>query len=397
MTTDSQYPIPDGFLCSGVISGIKEDKSKKDLGLIFAENDALIGGVYTQNMFPSAHVQYCRSLTPSQNFRALIVNSGNANAGTGEAGIKANLRLAESLAEQLDINQQQVFTSSTGIIGQAFPVDTIVSSLKSLVDNLKPDCTDVSQSIMTTDLRPKLASVQVYAGGEQFTITGFAKGSGMIHPNMGTMLSYILTDAPLPVGDIQSLVKRVADKSFNCVSIDGDTSTNDSFYLITSNPIYFDEKIPDKVEEGITEVAIQLAKQIAADGEGAEHLIEVRIKGLNPEISGQKVLNSILTSSLVKTAINGQDPNWGRILMAVGNGLVGSPVGTNEPISISVQGVPIYVKGEPFEFNKTELSQKMAHFEVGIDVDLHQGDLSLIGWGCDFSTEYVNINAEYST
>ncbi len=397
MNAESEFPIPSGFLCSGLIAGIKEDTTRKDLGLIYTEKDAVLGAVYTRNKFPSAHVQYCKALTPSNSFRALVINSGNANAGTGEAGKKANLKLASALADQLGVSQSQVFTSSTGIIGEAFPIKIIESSLQSLVDGLGSSCLDVAEAIMTTDTRPKLASTTVKSGDKTYTITGFAKGSGMIHPDMATMLSYILTDAPLTMNGIQSLTKKVANQSFNRISVDGDTSTNDSFYLISSNPMAGKEVIAPEIEKGLISVAISLAKQVAADGEGARHLIEVCVNGADSEESGEKVLKSVLTSSLVKTAINGHDPNWGRILMAMGNGLVDSGFEDNEPVSISIQSTPIFDRGEPVRFDRSALSTAMSDFDIRIVVDLHRGGFSVCGWGCDFSTEYVHINAEYST
>ena len=397
MNNKEKYALPKGFLCSGIKAGLKEDKTRKDLGLIYTEHNAILGGVYTKNMFPSAHVQYCRKLTPSDSFRTLIINSGNANAGNGKAGIKANLQLTESLARLLKIDLKQVFTSSTGIIGHPFPIDTIEAALQPLVDNLKAESIEVAEAIMTTDLKPKIASKKVKIADEEYTVTGFAKGSGMIHPNMATMLSYVLTDAPLAFANIQDLTRKVADRSFNRVSIDGDTSTNDSFYLISSNPVDSNQETPKQIEDAITEVAISLAKQIAADGEGAEHLIEIQIQGAKTEEICKAVLNAILTSNLVKTAINGRDPNWGRILMAMGNGLTNVSTETNPVVSISIQSTPVLVKGEPSAFDAVQLSKKMSEFEVKIDVNLHSGEFNMTGWGCDFSVEYVRINADYST
>ncbi len=396
--SQKQERLPKGFLCSGITAGLKENADRKDLGLIYSENEAVLGAVYTQNKFPSAHVQYCRQITPTDRFRALIVNSGNANTATGQKGLADNLRMASQVAKKLNIGQEQVLTSSTGIIGRPFPINKIERSLDILVQGLDNSSTAVSEAIMTTDLTSKTASAQVRIGEQEYSVVGFSKGSGMIHPNMATMLAYVLTDAPLPFSQIQTLASEIADNSLNCLSVDGDTSTNDSFYLISSNPVQAVENASfKKIKEAISQVAISLTKQIAADGEGAEHLIEVRVLEGSSEQTAHSVLNEILTSSLVKTAINGKDPNWGRILMAAGNSSFLGKLPDNHPISISIQSVPVFSKGEPVPFDETSLSKKMEAFEVLIEINLHNGKKSKTGWGCDFSKEYIAINADYST
>jgi len=397
MPTQQTAPyLPGGFTYSGVRAGLKHEE-KKDLGLIFTDRDATVGAVYTKNQFPSAHVQYCRQLTPGKTFRALIINSGNANAATGDLGIASNLRMAEGIARKLEIKPEQVLTSSTGIIGRPFPIETIESSLDHLVNQLGPSPFDVAEAIMTTDTQLKVSSADVVINGISYAVLGFAKGSGMIHPNMGTMLSYILTDAPVAPSRIQELTLAVADRSFNCVSVDGDTSTNDSFFLISSQPAQEDTPVSIELQNAITDVAISLSKKIAADGEGAEHLLEVTVKGIPDHSVAQPVLNAIITSNLVKTAVNGKDPNWGRILMAVGNGLNQTSLTSHPPITIVMQGTVVFSRGEPLPFDEKELSSKLAEHDVSIEVDLHQGEYSLTGWGCDFSDEYVRINADYST
>ena len=395
---NSLYPLPDGFRCSGVIAGIKEDASRKDLGLIVTDRPALLGAVYTQNRFPSAHVRYCRELTPSDAFRALIVNSGNANAATGKKGEEANRAMVDLLAGELELAPESVFTSSTGIIGRPFPIDIVASAMKPLVSQLEPDCSAVAEAILTTDTRLKRATETVNIQGNDYRVTGFAKGSGMIHPHMATMLAYILTDAPLPFSDIQAITQRICDSSFNCISVDGDTSTNDSFYLIGSHRV---ERLTDEelgmVESAVRSVAISLAKQIAADGEGAEHLIEVVVKSGPDEAVTREVLHAILNSNLVKTAVHGKDPNWGRLLMAAGNGLARSGVDAANPISIIIQDTPVLVRGEPAAFDESDLSEKMGAEQVTIIVDLHGGSHVLTGWGCDLTNEYIHINADYTT
>lgn len=390
--------LPRGFQSSGICAGIKQEVNRKDLGLIYSKNDLAVGGVYTQNKFPSAHVQYCRDITPAGNIRAFIVNSGNANAATGQKGIEANQLMVEALSKHLGINADQVLTSSTGIIGHDFPVQVIKSAMPSLISELTDDGFDFASAIMTTDLKEKTSVQQISIEGQDYSVVGFAKGSGMINPNMATMLAYVLTDAPLPLSNIQEITRKVNSRSFNCISVDGDTSTNDSFYLASSNSV---SALTDSelaiVTSGIEAVAVDLAKQIAGDGEGAEHLIEVTVSKGPSEAIVRKVLDSILNSSLVKTAINGNDPNWGRILMAAGNGLSVMEYPENSAISIKIQDTPVFTKGEPVSYSEASLSNAMSDFNVHIEVDLHNGTHSLKGWGCDFSDEYVRINADYST
>ena len=393
----SRKDCPKGFLCSGVRAGIKEEP-RKDLGLICTTSNAIAGGVFTQNRFPAAHVQYCKPLVPTGNFRALIVNSGNANAATGQAGIEANYQMASTAANALKVDPRQVFTSSTGIIGRPFPIEQIEEAIPGLVRELNPTLTALSEAILTTDTAPKTAFSTLQLGEDTYTIAGVAKGSGMIHPNMATLLAYIMTDAPMPINVIQKITERVVDSSFNSISVDGDTSTNDSFFIISSNPVEdLDPEALATIEQSIGEVAVSLAKQIAADGEGAEHLLEVTINEAPSDEIADSVLKMVLTSSLVKTAVHGKDPNWGRLLMAVGNGLAPFKLENNLPISISIQSIPVFLRGEPVVFDEQELVDQLGEFEVTIHISLHQGAHAATGWGCDLSHGYISINADYST
>jgi glutamate N-acetyltransferase / amino-acid N-acetyltransferase len=397
MKDSSPCPLtPRGFSFAGIAAGIKGN-DHKDLGLILTDRPAIAGGVFTRNRFPSAHVQYCRRLVPLERFRALIVNSGNANAATGQDGIEANRRMAAAVAERFGIESDQVLTASTGIIGRPFPLELIIGGLDRLAAQCTSNTTDLATAIMTTDTFPKQASTRFSIGPESYTVTGVAKGSGMIHPNMATMLAFVMTDAPIAAGDIQTLATAAADISFNCISVDGDTSTNDSFFLISTHPGTIDGSDVYTIGKAINTVAIDLARQIARDGEGAEHLIEVTVSGAADPTMARVVLNAILTSNLVKTAIHGRDPNWGRILAAVGNGLSGLTNGENFPISITIQGMPVFSAGEPVKVDSAELSHQLGQPDIDIRVDLHRGGHHLTGWGCDLSAEYVRINAEYST
>jgi len=385
---------PKGFQFAGITAGIKES-GNKDLGLVVLDQPGIMGGVYTKNKFPSAHVDYCRTLTPCFDIKALVVNSGNANAATGEEGRKRNLGMAQAVADLVEARFEQVFTSSTGVIGKQMPIDLISKATWQLNRELSQDPVPFAQAIMTTDLTQKISSCEIEIGGEVYKILGVAKGSGMIMPNMGTMLAYILTDAPIPADAIQEITQEVTKRSFNLVSVDGDTSTNDTFMLISSNP--GPTTALARTKHAILDVAQDLAKMIAADGEGAKHLIEMTVTSA-PDLEVAKLaVMSILNSPLVKTAIHGQDPNWGRLMMALGNGLEAVDGFWHQPVNINIQGIRVFERGEPLNFDEAELRQKMGDFTVKIDIDLDAGEESLTGWGCDLSREYIAINADYRT
>ncbi len=389
------YPAPQGFLFSGVQAGLKAS-GKRDLGLIYCARPGLAGAVFTQNLFPAAPVLYDQSLIPLRDFRALIVNAGNANAATGAKGVKANLNMASAAAELLEVQREQVLTSSTGVIGQQLDLDKIIAALPRLHNELSAQPENFSQAILTTDLVPKLAQAQLNWQGKSYQVLGVCKGSGMIMPNMATLLAYVLTDAPITPDKIQEITLKLAERSFNCLSVDTDTSTNDSFFLLTSDPqAEVDSSLQEALFQSLLQVSQDLAQQIAADGEGAKHLIEVSVKQARNAAQAKSVMMSLLNSPLVKTAIHGQDPNWGRLLMAIGKGLVDEA--PNLPISITLQGVEVFTQGEPQKFDYAALSQSLGKFEVSIEVDLKLGSAALTGWGCDLSREYIAINADYTT
>lgn len=387
--------IPKYFQLSGIKAGLKSS-NKKDLGLIYTTHLGSLGAVYTKNKFASAHVHYCRQKTPSHHFRCLIVNSGNANVGSALSGIQANEDMAKSIANELHIETYQTFTSSTGIIGVSLPIQKIQTAIPQLVKALNRSPESFAEAILTTDTKTKHAWSKIVFQNQEYQVYGIAKGSGMIYPKMGTMLAYILTDAPIYKNDIQTMTENVVEKSFNRITVDGDTSTNDSFYLITSNPIEKRLKTFEKILlPTIEAVAISLAKQIVADGEGAHHLIETKVYHSPSQEIANECISAVLNSSLVKTAIHGNDPNWGRILMAVGNVL--SQNDMIEHISIKIQKIPVFVCGNNVNFNIEMLRQKMNEFEILLEIDLHHGNYHSTGWGCDLSRDYISINADYTT
>ena len=387
--------LPSGFSYAATTAGIKASGSK-DLGLIYLPQPGVMGAVYTVNRFPAAPVLYNKGLTPNADFRAMIVNSGVANAATGALGETNNRLMVEALAETMELQPDQILTASTGVIGQQLPMDLIKNALPALKENLNEDPQGFAEAILTTDLKSKSAQSSFTWEGNEYHIYGCSKGSGMIHPNMATMLGYVMTDAPMSAANAQEIAKYAADRSFNSMSVDGDTSTNDSFHVISSAPAEgLDAACLAQVKEEITKIAIDLARLIAEDGEGAEHLMIVEVQGAASEQEAHSVMSAIATSSLVKTAVHGCDPNWGRILMAVGNGILSMV--DNPPIDIQFQGVNVFQGGEPQAFDRPALATKMKDFNVLIHVNLHLGEHSAKGFGCDLSREYIRINADYTT
>lgn len=384
--------LPPGFKAGAVAAGIKPSK-KIDLALLTCPPGSIAGAVFTLNRFPAACVIRGRSLRPMTNLGAIIVNAGNANAATGKLGLERDAAMAAAVAQALGLQANQVFTSSTGVIGQQLPLEKVQAAMPALVSSLNSDAEGFSQAILTTDLKPKLVAKEVVIQGKAYKVVGAAKGSGMIEPNMGTMLGYLMTDAPLAPSLIQALTEEITNRSFNCVSVDSDTSTNDSFFLISSNPQ--EGPLAPELKAALQEAAIELAKMIAADGEGAQHLVEVQITQAQDQDQAHRVMKAILNSPLVKTAIHGRDPNWGRLMMAVGKSI--GDMGDNLPINIWLQQVPVFQKGEPQPFDKPSLSKKLGEFEVLIQVELGLGQAKATGWGCDLSKDYISINAEYTT
>ena len=389
--------LPQGFTFSGIASGIKENKSL-DLGLVYCKEGGVVGAVYTKNMFPAAPVMYCQELTPSKNFHALLINSGNANAGTGTKGIAHNKRIADFLAKKLQITQNSIFISSTGIIGKQLPVVKIEQNIPFLIQNLSTQVTPFSYAILTTDTKPKVISRSFQYKNTTYTILGVAKGSGMINPNMATMLAYIFTDCPLDENQALEIAKKTADKSFNRISIDSDTSTNDTYMVISSQKNYsISPTLYQHLHHNIETLSIELAKQLVLDGEGVNHLIEVEVKRALTQNMCDNILSSVINSPLVKTAIHGNDANWGRILMAVGNGLINTITTPNIPVEIYLQNTLLYQNCGAISYDETMLSEKMKEKIIKIEIDLMNGNFSGKSWGCDLSKRYIEINAEYTT
>jgi len=378
-------------------AGIKS-AGRKDLLVIRLEEGATVAGVFTTNRFCAAPVTVAKlHLDAGKGIRALVVNTGNANAGTGEPGMQAARTTCAELAKLLGCEPEQVLPYSTGVIMEPLPVDKIVAGLPQAIANLKADnWYDAAHTIMTTDILPKAVSRQVQINGETVTVTGMSKGSGMIHPNMATMLGYITTDAAIPQPLLQLLVKDVANASFNCITVDGDTSTNDALMLIATGKsgVVIDDTNRWQMLEAITEVATLLAQAIVRDGEGATKFITIKIEGGKDEAECKKIGYAIAHSPLVKTAFFASDPNLGRILAAIGYAGVAD---------LNVETLKLYLDdvlvaehgGRAASYREEDGQRVMQQSDITIRVVLNRGAVNATLWTCDFSYDYVKINASY--
>ena len=378
-------------------AGIKS-AGRKDLLVIRLEEGATVAGVFTTNRFCAAPVTVAKlHLDAGKGIRALVVNTGNANAGTGEPGMQAARTTCAELAKLLGCEPEQVLPYSTGVIMEPLPVDKIVAGLPQAIANLKADnWYDAAHTIMTTDILPKAVSRQVQINGETVTVTGMSKGSGMIHPSMATMLGYITTDAAIPQPLLQLLVKDVANASFNCITVDGDTSTNDALMLIATGKsgVVIDDTNRWQMLEAITEVATLLAQAIVRDGEGATKFITIKIEGGKDEAECKKIGYAIAHSPLVKTAFFASDPNLGRILAAIGYAGV---------TDLNVETLKLYLDdvlvaehgGRAASYQEADGQRVMQQSDITIRVVLNRGAVNATLWTCDFSYDYVKINASY--
>lgn len=387
--------LPKGFLASGVNSGVR--RYRPDLGLILSEVPAVVAGVFTLNQAKAAPVIYSQALLPADNIFAIVTNSGQANAATGSEGVEKNLMMVAAVAKSLNCNLNQVLVASTGKIGVQLEVEKILPSVPELVERANDAAESFATAILTTDLVPKTVTTTLELSEGVIRITGIAKGSGMIHPNMATMLGYILTDAKLTVDYAQHLLKKTTDVSFNMISVDGDSSTNDCNFLMANGASQVELKTDKdfkKFESAVEKISILLAKSIAADGEGATKLIEVEIKGSSDMTVARQAARGITLSPLIKTAVHGEDPNWGRILARLGAEQV--PREQLQRMTLKMQGVLLFEKGQPVAFSREEMKVLLKNADVRLVVDLKSGEHSATAWGCDLSKKYVEINTEYS-
>jgi glutamate N-acetyltransferase/amino-acid N-acetyltransferase len=389
--------LPKGFKFSAIKTGIKAS-GKPDLALIMADRKTSAGALFTRNLVFAAPVEVGRASLTKSNGRvqAVIVNSGNANCATGRAGIRDCRRVCAETARWLKLRPAEVFPSSTGIIGVPLPVEKITSQLKLLTSSAGASTDHLRQfaeAILTTDSKPKLASVPLRSG--RAAITGIAKGSGMIHPQLATMLVYLLTDVLATPAELKAALRKSCEDSFNTISIDGDTSTNDTVLLLASGASGIRlQSVRKEFDRALLEVCRSLAEQIVADGEGVQHVIRLRIDYAKDRDEALRIARSISHSLLVKTAWAGADPNWGRILAAVGRS--GVPVHPNK-ISIHIGDQMVCRGAVACSFDKNAAHEELSKPECRITVRLGRGKASLEFLTTDLSTEYVRVNAEYST
>jgi len=390
------YPVP-GVELGIATAGIKKP-GRKDLLVVRLAPGAVAAGVFTRNRFCAAPVVLARKHLKNP-VRALVVNTGNANAGTGKDGLARALRVCASLAERLDCKPQQVLPFSTGVIMEPLPVERIVAGLPAAVAGLREDnWASAAQAIMTTDTVPKACSRKVKLSGGEAVVTGIAKGAGMIRPDMATMLGFVATDVKIAGGALKRIVKKVADQSFNCVTVDGDTSTNDSFLLIASGTGVEARSDNDRkmLEQTILEVSQRLAQAIIRDGEGATKFVTVRVERGRSAAECRKIGYAIAHSPLVKTAFFASDPNLGRILAAIG--YAGIKDLKTEKIDLYLDDVLVVRKGgrNP-SYLETAALAAMKKPEFAVRVILNRGQSAATLWTCDLSYDYVKINAEYRT
>jgi glutamate N-acetyltransferase/amino-acid N-acetyltransferase len=389
-----------GFVAVGIHCGIK--KIKKDLAILYTDRPAITAGVFTKNVVVAAPVVFDRQqLQRSSNIRAITINSGNANACTGEQGMLDAIEMARVTAEALNISQHEVLVSSTGVIGKFLPMEKIKSGIeKAAVQLVHHGHADAARAIMTTDTFSKEYALKVEIDGKTITIGGMAKGSGMIAPNMATMLAFITTDASIAEQPLQAALQQATDRSFNRISVDGDMSTNDMAIVMANgmagNAII--ETIESEAYKifyrGLEDVLVKLSKMIVLDGEGATKFIEVNVVNAANEAIATQAARSVSNSNLVKTAFNGEDANWGRILAAIGySGIDFKP----EDVEIWFGNVPILRKNYDINFSEEDARKVLSEKEIVVTIALNQGNASASFWTCDLSKEYVAINANYRT
>jgi glutamate N-acetyltransferase/amino-acid N-acetyltransferase len=399
----SEASLPRGFRFAATACGLKKTGAL-DLAMLSSDVPASAAAVFTQNLVVAAPVLVSKAhLKASKGrMRAVVVNAGNANCATGTNGHAAALKTVAECAKRLGCAAEEIFVCSTGVIGVPLPLEKILRALPVVARHQRPSArsfAELSLAICTTDTRPKTATASFKMAGKRVHIVGCAKGAGMIHPNMATMLAFLATDAAIAPALLQKTLRAVTQGTFNAISVDGDTSTNDSLIILANGAagapsIGANTSAHRGFTAALEEVCRSLALQIVADGEGAQRVIEIEVRGAKTESAARRVAETIATSPLVKTAFAGGDPNWGRIFAAAGrSGVKFDPT----LVDIRMAGIPVLRRGQPLDFNERAASNKLLGSHVPLIVDLHAGKASARYWTCDFTAEYVRINASYRT
>ena len=392
--------LPTGFQFSGTACGIKPSRGL-DLAIISTDQPAVAAGVYTQNIVRAPSIDWNRNLTPTEDFRAVVINSGNANACTGQRGVDDNQRMAEIVADRLAASPEQVLVLSTGVIGHHLPMEKVQIGIHDGIETRtesQASFDSASAAILTTDKVTKTVHKTIRIDDAAVNFAGMAKWAGMIGPNMATMLAVIMTDASIDQEKAQQALVIAAEKSFNRISVEGHTSTNDALLLICSGrsdvDVQSDSQLAQFTDE-LTACCIDLAKRIPSDGEGASHLVTINVQGAATEQDADRLARTVATSALVKTAITGADPNWGRIVSAAGYAGVAIAL---EQTELALNGFVVFKNGQPVEFDAAVVSQSMSEqFETLIELKVGSGTGNATHWTSDLTMEYVRFNSEYTT
>lgn len=394
-------PLPAGFRTAGIHCGIKKNPAAFDLSLFVSDRPASLAGVFTQNKVFGAPVALSRERVPSSSGRACLINSGNANACTGERGLEDARWMTAETARLLDCPPEDVVVCSTGIIGHFLPKEPLASGIPQAVEKLgdrEESFENAARAMMTTDTFAKRAVRDVIVGGRPVRVSAAAKGAAMIGPNMATMLGLIMTDAQLTPVETDAMLRHAVDRSFNCISVEGHTSTSDTVFLFANGAAEngpLDEADRTTLQTAIDQVAAELAQAIIRDAEGADHFVTIDVCGARSRDEAFRMAKEIANSALVKTAITGADPNWGRIISAAGYAGVELH---DEDMSLQINGVEIYCDGVPTEYDETLLSDSIKdNRDVSIRLQLSHGEADVRFWTSDLTAEYVRLNSEYTT
>lgn len=387
-----------GFLAGAVSAGLKtKGEQITDLGILFSEAPAVAAGMFTTNKIKAAPVILCQRHLAKRSAQAIIVNSGYANACTGEQGTTDAIEMANLAAKKLGISAQDVLVASTGVIGACLPMEHIRAGIERVTPSAEGGH-ELAKAITTTDAAPKELAVTFNLSGSEIIVGGIAKGAGMIHPNLATLLCFLATDAAVDPDFLQLALKKAVDVSFNMITIDGDTSPNDTVLLLANglagNEVIADGLPAEMFQGALDEICLYLARQVVKGGEGATKLIEVRVEGASSVAEARLAARAIAASPLVKTAVHGCDPNWGRIIAALGRS--GSQV-EEAKLDLFLADVCLMEKGKPTPFDRERAKAILGQDEVNIRLCLNLGDGEATAWGCDLSEEYVKINSEYTT
>jgi glutamate N-acetyltransferase/amino-acid N-acetyltransferase len=399
----SEASLPHGFRFAATACGLKKTGAL-DLGLLCSDFPASAAAVFTQNLVVAAPVTISKNhlRASTGRMRGVVVNAGNANCATGTSGYAAAERTVVEAARRLGCRPEELFVCSTGVIGVPLPLEKILRALPVIARHRRPSArsfAELSLAICTTDTRPKTAASSFKMAGKRIHFVGCAKGAGMIHPNMATMLAFVITDAAIAPGLLQKTLRDVTSRTFNAISIDGDTSTNDTLLVLANGsagaPAIKAGSTAHKLfTAALEDVCRSLALQIVADGEGAQRVIEIEVRGAKSERAARRIAETIATSPLVKTAFAGGDPNWGRIFAAAGrSGINFDPA----LVDIDMAGIAVLRRGKPLDFNERAASNRLLAKHVPIIVNMHAGTAVARYWTCDFTAEYVRINASYRT